>query len=73
VYCQRASEGTVEFRSVWHSEEAADALETGALAPFDSVGLDRTETTFDLIESFRTAEVDAEQPTTEPRMAERED
>lgn len=50
---KRVEERTVTFETVWHREEVADALEHGALVPLDDVGLDRTETTFDLLDSFR--------------------
>lgn len=46
----------VRLVSVWHPEEFADARETGALVPLSTVGLDRTETTFDLLDSFRLPE-----------------
>jgi hypothetical protein len=56
LYPRRADDGTVEFLTIWHAEEAADALDGGALVPLDDVGLDRTDTTFDLLDSFRTPE-----------------
>lgn len=49
-------DGTVTFATVWHEEEVTDALERGALVPLDEIGLDRTDTTFDLLDSFRTPE-----------------
>jgi hypothetical protein len=50
----RAVDGeTVEFVTVWHAEEVTDALDNEALLPVESVGLERTDTTFDLLESFR--------------------
>lgn len=54
LYPQEMGNGTVRFVTVWHEEEASDALEGGALVPLDDVGLDRTDTTFDLVDSFRT-------------------
>jgi hypothetical protein len=53
-YPVETDEGTVRFVTVWHEQEVADAVERGALAPIEEIGLDRTETTFDLIDSFRT-------------------
>lgn len=46
---------TVRFLTVWHREEAADALSTGALEPLDSMNFDRPGGTFALKESFRTS------------------
>ena len=46
---------TVEFVTVWHAEEVTDALDGGALVPLEDAGLSR-DTTFDLLESFRTPE-----------------
>jgi hypothetical protein len=56
LYPRRTENDTVEFVTVWHAEEVADAVEGGALVPADEVGLDRTETTFDLVDSFRFPE-----------------
>jgi hypothetical protein len=56
LYPRRTEDGTVEFVTVWHAEEVADAVEAGALVPVDEVALDRTETTFDLLDSFRFPE-----------------
>ena len=55
-YPRERDDGTVEFVTIWHEEEVADALSGGALVPIEEVGLDRTDTTFDLISSFRTPE-----------------
>jgi hypothetical protein len=46
-------DGTVAFTTVWHPEEVADAMAGGALVPTEEVGLDRVDTTFDLLDSFR--------------------
>jgi hypothetical protein len=46
-------DGTVTFTTVWHPEEVADAMEGGALVPAEEVGLERVNTTFDLLDSFR--------------------
>ena len=46
----------VRLVSVWHAEEMAEAIEAGALVPVEDIGLDRTETTFDLVDSFRFPE-----------------
>lgn len=54
LYPRRVDDDTVEFVTVWHAEEVGDALDGGALVPLSEVGLDRTETTFDLVDSFRT-------------------
>lgn len=51
-------DGTVAFATVWHPEEVADAMDGGALVPVDEIGLDRADTTFDLLESFRFEGVD---------------
>lgn len=51
-------DGTVAFTTVWHPEEVADAMDGGALVPADEIGLDRVDTTFDLLESFRFEGVD---------------
>lgn len=50
---RRIGEDTVAFVTVWHRDEVDDAMEHGALVPIEEVGLDRTETTLDLIDSFR--------------------
>jgi hypothetical protein len=42
--------------SAWHPEELADARESGALVPADDVRLDRVDTTFNLVDSFRFLE-----------------
>lgn len=47
------NDGAIQFVTIWHIEEVTDALEGGALVPIDEVGLDRTDTTFSLLESFR--------------------
>lgn len=52
-YPTETDEGTVRFVTVWHAAEVADARDRGALVPVEAVGLDRTETTFDLLDSFR--------------------
>lgn len=53
-YPRAMGDGTVEFVTIWHAGEVSDALDGGALVPLSEVGLDRTETPFDLMESFRT-------------------
>ena len=53
LYPRRTDDGTVEFVTVWHAEEVADALDSGALVPVEDVTLDRTDTPFDLLDSFR--------------------
>ena len=53
LYPRRTGD-TVEFVTVWHAEEVTDALDGGALVPLEDAGLDGTDTTFDLLESFRT-------------------
>lgn len=58
LYPRRTDDGTVEFVTVWHAEEVTDALAGGALVPIEEVGLPRTDTTFDLIDSFRTTGVE---------------
>lgn len=50
---RQIDDNTVEFMTVWHAEEVTDALDAGALVPLDEIRLDRTETTLDLIGSFR--------------------
>jgi hypothetical protein len=49
---------TVRLETVWHAEEIEDAIASGVLAPIEEIGLDRTDTTFDLIDSFRLPESD---------------
>lgn len=56
LYPRRIDENTVEFVTVWHCEEVSDAIDTEALVPIEAVDLNRTETTFDLLDSFRTPE-----------------
>jgi hypothetical protein len=56
LYPRRVDGDTVEFVTVWHREEVEDATDAGALVPVEEIGLDRTETTFDLLDSFRTPE-----------------
>lgn len=46
-------DGTVTLLTVWHEQEVEGARDGGALVPVEEIGLDRTETTFDLLESFR--------------------
>lgn len=55
-YPIEADDGTVRFVTVWHESEVTDARDRGALVPIEEIGLDRTETTFDLLDSFRTPE-----------------
>ncbi|MFB6229067.1 MAG: hypothetical protein ABEH88_11005 [Halobacteriales archaeon] len=53
---------TVQFVTVWHKEEAADALSTGAVVPLEEMGFSDPDRTFDLKDSFRTppaSELDA--------------
>ena len=50
---RRIDDDTVEFVTVWHAEEVADALDGGALVPVDEIGVDDIDTTFDLVDSFR--------------------
>ena len=52
-YPVEAEDGTVRFVTVWHEQEVADARDRGALVPIEEIGLDRTETTLDLLDSFR--------------------
>jgi hypothetical protein len=61
LYPRRVEDGTVEFVTVWHAEEVADALDGGALVPVEEVGVDHSETLFDIFESFRMPE-DVEDP-----------
>jgi hypothetical protein len=44
---------TVRFVTVWHEQEVASARDCNALVPIEKIGLDRTDTTFDLLNSFR--------------------
>lgn len=53
-YAIEQDEETVRFLTVWHQEEATDALDSGALEPLDSMNFDRPGGTFALKESFRT-------------------
>jgi len=54
LYARRADDDSVEFVSVWLPEEAADALETGAVVQLDEMNFDRPEATFSLKDSYRT-------------------
>lgn len=56
---RRVDDRTVEFVTVWHAEAVTDALDGGVLVPLADLSLDRTDTTFDLIDSFRTPDIDA--------------
>jgi len=53
-----ADDDRVLLVTAWHPEELASARETDALVPVEEVSLDRTETTFDLLESFRLPDGD---------------
>lgn len=53
LYPLQIDDDTVRFVTVRHPEEVDDALETGALVPFDDDGLERTETMLDFMDSFR--------------------
>lgn len=44
---------TTTFVTTWHREEVEDALQSDVFVPVDEIGHERTETTFDLIDSFR--------------------
>jgi hypothetical protein len=52
-YPVAVDEDTVQFATVWHREEVEDALAADALATIEDVNVDRTDTTFDLVDSFR--------------------
>jgi len=55
-YPLRADGDTVEFLTVWHRDEVADALAEDALTTVDDIGQtgpDKSGTTFDLVDSFR--------------------
>jgi hypothetical protein len=52
-YPIKIDDGTVRFVTVWHESEVADARDRGALVPIDEIGIDGTETTYDMIDSFR--------------------
>jgi hypothetical protein len=53
-------EDTVTFVTVWHREEAEDALDSNAVVPTEDVSREDMDTTFDLLDSFRFPEVTAE-------------
>lgn len=53
LYPHRVDDGTVEFRTVWHAEEVADALDSGALVPLAEVGAGEADRPLDLVDSFR--------------------
>jgi len=57
-YPVAADDDTVTFVTRWHREEVADALDGGALGPLDAIGIDRTDTTLDRIDSFRALDSD---------------
>lgn len=60
LYPQQVDDNTIQFVTVWHREEVEDALDNDALVPLSEIGLDRADTTLDLIQSFRTANVNSE-------------
>jgi len=65
LYPRRVEDGTVEFRTVWHAEEAADALDSGALVPLGAVGGGDADRPLDLVDSFRLPEDVADTERTE--------
>jgi hypothetical protein len=60
LYPKQINDDTIRFVSVWHTEEVDDAVDGGALVPLSEIGLNRTDTTLDLIQSFRTPDMDSE-------------
>lgn len=52
-YPVAVNEDTVQLATVWHRDEVDGALAEGALTTIDGVNVDRTDTTFDLVDSFR--------------------
>ncbi|WP_276256571.1 hypothetical protein [Halomontanus rarus] len=44
---------TVQLATVWHRDEIDGALEAGAWATVEELNPGRTDTTFDLVDSFR--------------------
>lgn len=57
-YPVAVDEETVQFATVWHRDEVDGALAEGAMTSVDDVTSDYTETTFDLLDSFRTPRVE---------------
>lgn len=55
-YPVEVTDETVRLVSVWHRDEVDGAIDAGALRPLEDVNLDRTDTGFDLIDSFRFPE-----------------
>ena len=55
-YPVEMDDDTVRLVSVWHRDEFDGAVGAGALTPVEDVNLDRTDTTFDLLDSFRLPE-----------------
>jgi hypothetical protein len=55
-YPVEIAEDTVRLVSVWHRDEVEGAVDAEALQPIEDVNLDRTDTGFDLIDSFRFPE-----------------
>jgi hypothetical protein len=49
----RFEDDTVHLLTVWHRDELDDALDGEAVVPIEEIGLDRVDTTFDLLDSFR--------------------
>jgi len=49
----RFEDDTVHLLTVWHRDELDGAIEGEAVVPIEEIGLDRTDTTFDLLDSFR--------------------
>jgi len=55
-YPVEGDDSSITFVTVWHREEAADALENGALVPIDDLGpdyLENRDAGFDVFDSFR--------------------
>ncbi len=52
-YARRVDDETVEFVSVWHHEEVADAMANDAFVPLDDIGFGGEESVLTMIDSFR--------------------
>lgn len=71
-YPQRVDEDTITFVTVWHREEVADALATGAVEPVTETAPEWFDSVFDHIDSFRF-EVDCEERSSSGWRAERDE
>jgi len=55
LYARRADDEAIEFVSVWLPEEAAGALASGAVVPFDEMNFERERGASAVKDSYRTS------------------